>query len=56
MSKPPAEEARRQALKFVVFWVVLPIALFGGAIQAIYSHAPSAMWGRVLGAAWSGAI
>ena len=46
----------RQALKFVVFWVVLPIALFGGAIQAVYSDAPSAMWGRVLGAAWSGAI
>ena len=25
----------RQALKFVVFWVVLPIVLFGGAINAI---------------------
>ena len=27
----------RQALKLVVFWVVLPIVLFGGAIHAIYS-------------------
>ena len=27
----------RQALKIVVFWVVLPIVLFGGAINAIYS-------------------
>jgi hypothetical protein len=46
----------RQALKFAVFWVVLPIALFGGAVHAIYSDAPAAMWGRVLGAAWNGAI
>jgi hypothetical protein len=46
----------RQALKFVVFWVVLPIALFGGAIHAIYSDAPTAMWGRAIGAAWNGGI
>ena len=30
----------RQALKIVVFWVVLPIVLFGGAIGAIYSRRP----------------
>ena len=46
----------RQALKIVVFWVVLPIALFGGAISAIYSDDPTAGLGRVLGAAWNGAI
>ncbi len=46
----------RQALKIVVFWVVLPIVLFGGAINAIYSADSSAVWGRVLGAAWNGAI
>ena len=46
----------RQALKFVVFWVVLPIALFGGAIQAIYADAPSAIWTKAIGAAWNGAI
>jgi len=46
----------RQALKFVVFWVVVPIALFGGAIHAIYSGDPAAIVGRVVGAAWNGAI
>ena len=46
----------RQALKIVVFWVVLPIVLFGGAINAIYSADSSMVWGRVLGAAWNGAI
>ena len=46
----------RQALKFVLFWVVVPIALFGGAIHAIYSNAPAAIVGRVIGAAWNGAI
>ena len=46
----------RQALKIVVFWVVLPIVLFGGAINAIYAADPSAIWARVLGAAWNGAI
>jgi hypothetical protein len=46
----------RQALKIVVFWVVLPIVLFGGAISAIYSPESSQVWGRVLGAAWNGAI
>jgi hypothetical protein len=46
----------RQALKIVVFWVVLPLVLFGGAITAIYSPDSSAVWGRVLGAAWNGAI
>ena len=46
----------RQALVLVVFWVVLPIALFGGAIAAIYSEHPAAMWPRVLGSAWNGGI
>ena len=46
----------RQALKIVVFWVVLPIVLFGGAINAIYAADSSMVWGRVLGAAWNGAI
>lgn len=46
----------RQALKIVVFWVVLPITLIGGAVSAIYSPDSSMVWGRVLGAAWNGAI
>jgi hypothetical protein len=40
----------------VVFWVVLPITLFGGAIAAIYSDHPGQAWVRVLGSAWNGAI
>jgi hypothetical protein len=46
----------RQALKFVVFWVVVPISLFGAAIHAIYSNSPSAIIARAIGAAWNGAI
>jgi hypothetical protein len=46
----------RQALVMVVFWVVLPIVLVGGAINAIYSDHPSQVWSRVLGAAWNGGI
>jgi hypothetical protein len=46
----------RQALKIVVFWVVLPLVLFGGAIGAIYSGDPMGAWDNVLGAAWNGAI
>ena len=46
----------RQALTMVVFWVVLPIALFGGAMVALYSDHPSQAWTRVLGSAWNGAI
>ena len=53
---PPLFPYYRQALKFVVFWVVVPIALFGGAIHAIYSNTPAAIVGRVVGAAWNGAI
>jgi hypothetical protein len=45
----------RQALKFVVFWVVVPIVLFGGAINAVYADS-SAIWAKAIGAAWSGAI
>jgi hypothetical protein len=46
----------RQALTIVVFWVVLPITLIGGAVSAIYSADSSMVWWRVLGAAWNGAI
>jgi len=46
----------RQALTMVVFWVVLPITLVGGGITAIYTDNPTQVWGRVLGAAWNGAI
>lgn len=46
----------RQALKIVVFWVVVPITLLGGAFGAIYSADSSIVWARVLGAAWNGAI
>ena len=38
-----------------MFWVVLPIVLFGGAINAICSDS-SANRARAIGAAWSGAI
>jgi hypothetical protein len=46
----------RQALTMVVFWVVLPITLIGGAITAIYADNPMHVWSRVVGAAWNGAI
>ena len=46
----------RQALQVVLFWVVLPITLLGGAMSAIYSDNPFQVWGRVLGAAWNGFI
>ena len=46
----------RQALSMVLFWVVVPITLFFGAIASIYSNQPADVWGRVLGAVWNGAI
>ena len=46
----------RQALKLVVFWVVLPIVLFGGAISTLYSDASVADGSTVIPAAWNGAI
>jgi hypothetical protein len=46
----------RQTLKFVVFWVVLPIVLIGGAIHAIYAADPAGVWSRVIAGAWNGAI
>jgi hypothetical protein len=46
----------RQTLKFVVFWVVLPIVLIGGAVHAIYAADPFGVWSRVLSGAWNGAI
>ena len=46
----------RQALIMVVFWVVLPATLIGGALAAIYAQDSGQMWGRTLSAAWNGAI
>jgi hypothetical protein len=46
----------RKALTMVVFWVVLPITIVGGGIMAIYADTPMQVWGRVIGAAWNGAI
>lgn len=46
----------RQTLKFVVFWVVLPMVLVGGALHAIYAADPAGVWSRVIAGAWNGAI
>ena len=46
----------RQTLKVVVFWVVLPIVLIGGAVHAIYAADPAGVWSRVIAGAWNGAI
>lgn len=46
----------RQALTMVVFWVVLPIILIGGAVTALYSDHPSQWLSRTIGSAWNGAI
>ena len=46
----------RKTLTIVVFWVVLPLVLFGGAITAIMSASPWDVWDNVLSAAWNGAI
>jgi hypothetical protein len=46
----------RKALTIVVFWVVLPLVLFGGAVTAIMSGDPWSVWQRMLGAAWNGSI
>ncbi len=46
----------RQALQIVVFWVVLPLTLVGGALAAINSDHPSQWIARMFGAAWNGAI
>ena len=46
----------RQATTLVVFWLVLPITLVGGAIAAMYAPNAWQTWARALGAAWSGAI
>lgn len=46
----------RKTLTIVVFWVVLPLVLFGGAITAIMSASPWSVWDNVLSAAWNGAI
>ena len=47
----------RQALTMVLFWVVLPLALFGSAISALYSDASIQGWLiRVSISAWNGAV
>jgi hypothetical protein len=46
----------RKALTIVVFWVVLPLVLFGGAIGAIMSGNVWQVWDNVLTAAWNGSI
>lgn len=46
----------RQALTASLFWVVLPITLFGGAIRAIMADDLARIWPHVIGAAWNGGI
>jgi hypothetical protein len=47
----------RKTLGMVVFWVVLPIVLIGGAISSIYSDRSLAGWlSHVIPAAWNGAV
>ncbi len=46
----------RQALVMVVFWVVLPVTLIGGALAAVNAQDTGQMWGHALNAAWNGAI
>lgn len=46
----------RQTLVMVVFWVVLPITLVVGGLNAIYADNSAQLWARVLSAAWNGAI
>jgi hypothetical protein len=46
----------RQTMVFVLFWVVLPVTLLGGAIAAMVFDSSAAIWGRVLGAAWNASI
>lgn len=46
----------RQALVMVLFWVVLPTTLIGGALAAIYAQDSGHTWARTLSAAWNGVI
>jgi len=46
----------RRALGMVVFWVVLPITVVGGAVAAAYAPDTGHTWARALGAAWNGVI
>ncbi len=46
----------RQAITLVLFWVVLPITLGGGALAAVYAQHAGHTWARALGAAWNGSI
>ncbi len=46
-----------QSVQIVVFWVVLPLVLFGTAIHAISSGGPVSEWfARAISSAWNGAI
>lgn len=46
----------RQAITMVLFWVVLPITIGGGALAAAYGQEAGHAWARALGAAWNGTI
>jgi hypothetical protein len=46
----------RRTLIIVVFWIVLPLTLVGGALSAIYADNGMQVWARWLGAAWNGSI
>ena len=46
----------RQALVIVLFWVVLPLTIGGGALAAIYAQDSGHIWGRALSTAWNGCI
>lgn len=46
----------RRALTMVVFWVVLPVTLIGGALAAIFADDSTHTWLRAMNTAWHGAI
>jgi len=46
----------RQTITMVLFWVVLPITIGGGALAAAYAQESGQTRARALGAAWNGTI
>jgi hypothetical protein len=46
----------RRALSIVIFWIVLPAVLIGGAIRAVTVDATAEVWSRALGGAWTAGI